>query len=212
MSQDPDDTTSFLVRIPDDGRTDSEGVRVGPWVRRATAVPYANPWIQVEHHEVSDPSGKVGVYGVVRFKHLALGCVPLHEDGTVTLVGQHRYPLDQWSWEVPEGGGRKDHDPLDEIRRELKEETGLTATEWIPLGSLHTSNSVSDETAMLWLARGLAEGERQLDSTEGDLQVKRIPFEEAFQMAVDGRLTDSITVAAILRAWHWLHKDRKEAS
>ena len=203
MSFDPNETSSFLVEIPAE---DADSVKVGPWVRRSSSVPYANPWIQVEHHEVKDPNGRSGVYGVVRFKHVALGCVPLHADGTITLVGQHRYPLDVWSWEIPEGGGRKDHDPLQEIQRELKEETGLAASEWIPLGKLHTSNSVSDETAILWLARGLSEGANQLDSTEGDMQVKRIPFAEAVEMAFDGRLTDAISVAAILRAWHWLER------
>ena len=201
MNDDPNDTTSFLVELPpeDDDRT-----RIGPWVRRSVAVPYANPWIQVEHHNVLDPAGRPGVYGVVRFKHIALGCVPLHADGTITLVGQHRYPLDQWSWEIPEGGGSKERDPLEEMQRELREETGLSASEWIPLGVLHTSNSVSDETAMLWLARDLTDGQNQLDSTEGDMQVKRIPFAEALEMALDGRLTDSITLAALVRAEHWL--------
>lgn len=211
MSQTPsDDTTSFVVQVPVEVREDSvEGVKVGPWTRKSSAVPYTNPWIQVEHHEVLDPNGRSGVYGVVRFKHLALGCVPLHDDGTVTLVGQHRYPLDEWSWEIPEGGGRKTHDPLDEIRRELREETGLSATEWIPLGKLNMSNSVSDEIAMVWLARGLTEGGSELESSEGDLKVKRIPFAEAVEMAIDGRLSDSITVVGLLRAWHWLQKQAK---
>jgi len=205
MSFDPNETSSFLVEIPSE---ENEGVKVGPWVRKSSSVPYTNPWIQVEHHEVMDPAGRSGVYGVVRFKHLALGCVPLHDDGTVTLVGQHRYPLDEWSWEIPEGGGRKDQAPLDEIKRELREETGLSAAEWISLGKLHTSNSVSDETAILWLARGLVEGPNELESTEGDMKVNRIPLTEALEMALDGRLTDAISVAAIVRAAHWLQKQK----
>lgn len=205
MSFDPDETSSFLIELAPD---DVEGIKIGPWLRKSTSVPYANPWIQVEHHEVRDPAGRAGVYGVVRFRHVALGCVPLHDDGTITLVGQHRYPLDLWSWEIPEGGGRKDHDPLEEMQRELREETGLAAKEWTPLGKLHTSNSVSGETAILWLARGLTEGANQLDSTEGDMQVKRIPFTEALEMALDGRLTDSITVAALVRASHWLEQNK----
>jgi 8-oxo-dGTP pyrophosphatase MutT (NUDIX family) len=201
MSFDPNETSSFLVEIPNE---ENEGLQIGPWLRKSTSVPYANPWIQVEHHEVKDPAGRSGVYGVVRFKHTALGCVPLHADGTVTLVGQHRYPLNEWSWEIPEGGGRKDHPLLEEIQRELREETGLSAQEWIPLGRLHTSNSVCDETAHLWLARGLTEGSNQLDSTEGDLKVKRVPLSEAVEMALDGRLTDAISVAALVRAARWL--------
>ncbi len=205
MTIDPDDTSSFLIDIPAD---EIEGVQVGPWVRRSSSVPYTNPWIQVEHHEVTDPAGRTGIYGVVRFRHIALGCVPLHDDGTVTLVGQHRYPLDMWSWEIPEGGGGKDLEPVEEMKRELREEAGLTAKEWIPLGNLQPSNSVTDEQAILWLARGLTEVKNQLDSTEGDLQVKRIPFQEAVEMALDGRLTDAISVAALVRAAHWLEKNK----
>jgi 8-oxo-dGTP pyrophosphatase MutT (NUDIX family) len=168
------------------------------------ATVYANPWIQVEHHRVVDPAGRDGVYGVVRFLHRALGCVPLHADGTVTLVGQHRYPLDVWSWEIPEGGGSLVADPLDEMRRELAEETGLTASDWIPLGHMHPSNSVSDETATLWLARGLEPGTATPESTEGDMRSMRLPFAQAVEMALDGRLTDAITVVALLRARHYL--------
>lgn len=205
MSFDPNESSSFFVELT---TMDLENVKVGPWVRRSTSVPYLNPWIQVEHHEVIDPTGKSGVYGVVRFKHVALGCVPLHDDGTITLVGQHRYPLDAWSWEIPEGGGRKDREPLAEIQRELKEETGLTGTDWIELGSLQMSNSVTDEVARLWLVRDLTQGGNQLDSTEGDIQVKRVPFTEAVEMAYDGRMTDSISVAALLRAANWLEKEK----
>lgn len=184
---------------------DSGDVHVGPWTRRSVVVPYRNPWIQVEHHEVLDPSGNPGIYGVVRFRHLALGCVPLHDDMTVTLVGQHRYALDQFSWEIPEGGGRPGIDPLEEMRRELSEETGLTASEWTPLGSLHTSNSVCDEKAMLWIARGLSDGEAHPDPDE-KIAVQRIPFAQAVSWALAGHITDSLSVAALLRADHWLRR------
>lgn len=189
---------------PFDSQIDTEPAsgeerRIGPWLRRSVSVPYRNAWIQVEHHDVLDPSGAEGIYGVVRIRHRALGVVPLHADGTVTLVGQHRYPLDAYTWEIPEGGGRPDCDPLDEIRRELAEETGLRARTWIPLGEIQTSNSVTDEVAMLWLARDLEEGEASPESVE-ELATRRIPFREAVEMALDGRLVDAITVAALLRA------------
>ena len=206
MSFNPDETSSFVVHLPAE---DLEATKIGPWIRRSTSVPYVNPWIQIEHHEVTDPSGKAGIYGVVRFKHFALGCVPLHDDGTVTLVGQHRYPLDVWSWEIPSGGGRKDREILPEMMRELKEETGLDGTEWIELGSLQTSNSVTDEKAFIWLVRGLREGSNQPESTEGDLEVKRVPFAEAVEMAYNGQLTDAISVAGLLRAARWLEKHPK---
>lgn len=176
-----------------------QGITIGPWTRKTVAVPYRNPWIQVEHHEVIDPSGANGIYGVVHYRHLALGCIPLHDDGTITMVGQHRYPFDRYFWEIPEGGGRPGHDPLSEIQRELAEETGLVAKTWIPLGEAHLSNSTTDETAMLWLAKDLVEGKASPEGVE-QIETKRIPFQEAVQQAIDGRLTDSLTVIALLRA------------
>jgi len=195
-----DETSSEFPVLDADAE---HGVPVGPWTRRSVTVPYRNPWIQVEHHEVLDPSGAEGIYGVVRFRHRALGCVPLHEDGTVTLVGQHRYPLDRYFWEIPEGGGRPGFDPLEEMKRELAEETGIEASTWIPLGEVHLSNSVSDESGLLWLARDLKQGAAHPESAE-QIETLRIPFQEAVQQAVDGRLTDSLTVVALLRAAQYL--------
>lgn len=197
----------MISSFPGDNHVPEDGVRIGPWTRNSVATVYTNPWIQVEHHRVVDPAGHSGVYGVVRFRHRALGCVPLHADGTVTLVGQHRYPLDSWSWEIPEGGGDPDADSLAEMRRELAEETGLAAREWIPLGPLHPSNSVSDEVATLWLARDLEPGTATPESTESDMRSTRIPFAQAVEMALDGRLTDAITVVALLRARHYLERE-----
>jgi len=197
----------LISSFPGDGQVSEEGVRIGPWTRNSVATVYTNPWIQVEHHRVVDPAGRDGVYGVVRFRHRALGCVPLHADGTVTLVGQHRYPLDVWSWEIPEGGGSLVADPLEEMKRELAEETGFAAGEWIPLGLLHPSNSVSDEVATLWLARNLEPGTATPESTESDMRSTRVPFVQAVEMALDGRLTDAITVVALLRARHFLERE-----
>lgn len=183
---------------------------IGPWTRLSTAVPYDNAWIRVEHHEVLDPSGRAGVYGVVRYKHIALGVVPLHDDGTVTLVGQHRYALDSWSWEIPEGGGRLDKDPLTEAQRELLEETGLEAAAWRPLGLVHLSNSVSDETGHLWLAEGLVQHVPCPESTE-ELRLWRLPLAEAIEMALDGRITDSMSVIALLRVAQLLGPARDQS-
>lgn len=188
----------------DDSPVWEENIPVGPWIRKSLAVTYNNPWIRVEHHDVLDPGGRQGIYGVVHFKNRALGCIPLHEDGTVTLVGQHRYPLDIWTWEIPEGGGRMEADPLQEMQRELLEETGLVASDWVSLGVIHPSNSVTDETAHLWLARGLREGTHERESSEGDMKLLRVPFSEAIAMALDGRITDALTVAALFRASWWL--------
>ena len=178
-----------------------------PWRRVGTTQVYANPWIQVREDQVVRPDGAPGIYGVVELRSLALGCVPLYANGTTVLVGQHRYPLDEYSWEIPEGGGNPAHPPLGEIRRELREETGLTAHRWTPLGRVHTSNCVTNELGLLWLAEDLVEGATSPDDTEV-LRVWRLPFDEAVGMALDGRITDSLSVAGLLRARHLI--DQRE--
>ena len=162
------------------------------------SVPYDNPWIQVRHNEVLDPSGAPGIYGVVHFKHLAIGIIPIDEEGHIWLVGQYRFPLGEYSWEIVEGGGPLADDPLDSAKRELLEETGLRASEWeLLVPRLHLSNSVSDEAAMIYVARGLTQGKAQPTSTE-DLQLKRLPLQEAVAMAKRGEITDAISVAGLL--------------
>ncbi|HUH08215.1 MAG TPA: NUDIX hydrolase [Egibacteraceae bacterium] len=170
-----------------------------PWSTRATKTVYDNGWISVREDAVVRPDGSDGIYGVVKFKNHALGAVPLFDDGTTVLVGQHRYPLDAWSWEIPEGGGPVGRDALSEIRRELREETGLTAERWTPLGAAHLSNSVTDETGYAWLAEGLTQGPSEPEPTER-LRLRRLPFVEAVQMAVDGRITDALSIIALCRA------------
>lgn len=160
---------------------------------------YANPWIAVREDRVRRPDGTDGIYGVVTFRSQALGAVVLFSDRTTMLVGQYRYPLGRWLWEIPAGGGSFERDPTDEMARELKEETGLVARRWTPLGGLHHSTSVTDERAMLWLARDLETGAAEPEATEV-LGTWRLPFAEAVAMAEDGRLTDAMTVAALLRA------------
>ena len=117
----------------------------------------------------------------------------------MTLVGQHRYPLDEYSWEIPEGGGDLAAHPLDIAKRELIEETGIDAAAWIELGRVHTSNCFTDEVCHIFLARELTQGAANPDPDE-ILDTRRIPFEEAVLMACDGRITDAISVAGILRA------------
>jgi 8-oxo-dGTP pyrophosphatase MutT (NUDIX family) len=169
-----------------------------PWTTLGSEVRYENPWIRLSHHDVLTPGGSPGIYGTVHFKHLALGVVVLDEEMHTWLVGQWRYPLERYSWEIPEGGGDPDVDPLISIKRELKEETGIEAQDWRFLLQIDLSNSVTDEVARIWLATGLSFGEPEPDDTEA-LALKRLPFEEAYQMALDGRITDAISVAALLR-------------
>jgi ADP-ribose pyrophosphatase len=170
-----------------------------PWTTLTTKQQYDNPWIQVVEHDVLNPKGRPGIYGVVRYKNLAIGVIPIHADGTTVLVGQYRYPLEVYSWEIPEGGGRRDVDPLDSARRELIEETGLSAGKWLRFIELHLSNSVSDEHAITYLAWDLTEGAAQPDETE-QLQLRRVPFAEAVRMAMGGEITDAMAVAGLLKA------------
>lgn len=179
------------------------------WTTRDSRTVYANKWIRVREDAVTRPDGAPGVYGVVSMRNLALGAVPHYPDGTTMLVGQHRYTLDAWSWEIPEGGGDPALPALDEIARELREETGLLARTWTSLGELHTSNSVTDERALLFLAEDLEEREPLPDPTE-QLICWRLPLAHAVEMAAAGRITDAMSVAALLRAVHLLgERDRR---
>ncbi len=176
---------------------------IGPWRVTSVREAYRNPWIAVEHHEVVHPHGEDGIYGVVRFANLAVGVLPIFDDGTVPLVGQHRFPFDAYSWELPEGGGPKGEPPEETARRELREETGLTAAHLVPLGQCDLSNSVTDERAVYFLAYGLTEGEASPDPDEVLMQ-QRIPLADLVKRVLSGDITDSLTHlmvgAAIMKA------------
>ncbi|MFP5082036.1 NUDIX domain-containing protein [Pedobacter sp. JCM 36344] len=169
-----------------------------PWTTLERKEVYDNNWINVNEHQVINPSGGHGIYGVVHFKNLAIGVLPLDEDNNTWLVGQYRYPMQAYSWEIPEGGGPLGLDPLVGAKRELLEETGLVATDWIEIQRMHLSNSVSDELAIIYIARGLKMTESEPEETE-QLVLRKLPFDEAYQMVMDGTITDSMTVAAILK-------------
>ena len=172
--------------------------RPNPWQRTSRRVAYENPWLTLWHDEVVRPDGDPGVYGLVHFANLAVGVVALDADDRVVLVGQFRYALEAWSWEIPEGGVPFDEEPLAGMRRELREETGLSARTWHELGRCYLSNSVTDELAVLYLATDLAEGEASPDGTEA-LEVRRVPFPEALAMTLDGRITDALSVLGLQR-------------
>lgn len=171
---------------------------VGPWRRRARRTAYENAWITVWHDEVARPDGSDGIYGVVHFANLAAGVVVLDERDRILLVGQHRYTLDEWSWEIPEGGVTPGEAPLEGIRRELREETGVAASEWLELARVHLSNSISDEAGILYLATGVTEGKAEPDPSE-QLEVRWVAFDEALAMTLDGRITDALSVVGIQR-------------
>ena len=169
-----------------------------PWQIKGQKQVYDNPWIGVTEYEVINPSGGKGIYGKVHFKGLAIGVLPLDEHMNTYLVGQYRVPLDQYSWEIPEGGGALEIDPVLSAQRELMEETGLVAQSWTRIVEMHLSNSVSDEYSIVYLARELSQHTACPEETE-QLQVRKLPFEEAYQMVEQGKITDSMSVAAILK-------------
>ena len=172
---------------------------IGPWRVRAVDIAFENPWIRIDDHDVVKPNGAPGAYGVVHFKNLAIGVLPIDAEGNVWLVGQHRFPSDRYSWELPEGGGPLSDDPLRSAQRELKEETGLIAANWAPICGFDVSNSVTDERAVCYYAWGLTEGEASPDPTE-DLAVKKISFTSLIDMVLSGDISDSLTIIMTLMA------------
>ncbi len=169
-----------------------------PWKVLAEKQIYENPWIKVDEFDVINPGGGKGIYGKVHFKSIAVGALPLDEELNTYLVGQYRFTVDQYSWEIPEGGGQFGVDPVESAKRELLEETGLVAEEWTKIVNMHLSNSVSDEYAVVYLARKLSQQMASPEETE-QLIIKKMPFEEVYKMVERGEITDSMSVAAILK-------------
>lgn len=176
-----------------------ESELIGNWKRKSRQQIYSNNWISIFHDDVVNPNGGNGIYGVVHFKNLAIGVIPIDENGYTWLVGQHRYPQNKFSWEIPEGGGPLGIDPLESARRELQEEVGLAADDWQLILKMDLSNSVSDEEALIYLAKGLEFIQANPEETE-ELQLKHLPFSEAYRMVLNGEITDSMSVAGILKA------------
>lgn len=170
-----------------------------PWITNKTAQIYQNPWIRVEEHDIINPAGNEGIYGTVHFKNKAIAIIPIDEQGNTWLVGQYRYPLNLYSWELPMGGGPIGKDILESAKRELREETGLTAEKWTEIMRIHTSNSVTDEEGIVYLAEGLTQGETEFEETEV-LQVRKLPFPEVLEMVMNGSITDGISIGGILKA------------
>lgn len=169
-----------------------------PWQITSEKMLYDNPWIGLTEYQVINPSGNPGIYGKVHFKNIAIGIIPLDNEMNTYMVGQYRFALNQYSWEIPEGGGAFNVDPLESAKRELLEETGLKAIRWTEIQRMHLSNSVSDEWSIIYLAQDLRQFEAEPEETE-QLMIKKVPFDEVYRMVRDGKITDSVSVAAVLK-------------
>lgn len=169
-----------------------------PWKITSEKTQYDNPWIKVTEFQVLNPSGNPGIYGKVHFKNKAIGVVALDKNQHIYLVGQYRFPLNEYSWELPEGGGPLESSPLDSAKRELLEETGLKAEKWTEIQRMYLSNSVCDEEAIIFLAQNLQQFEAEPEETE-QLIIKKMPFAEVYQMVCRGEIKDAITIAAVLK-------------
>ena len=169
-----------------------------PWKTLKSEEIYDNPWIKLTKHDVLNPAGNPGTYSVVHFKNLAIGVLPLDEKYNTWIVGQYRYPLEQYSWEIPEGGGNLNLPPIESAKRELLEETGIVAEKWTKIQEMHLSNSVSDELAILYIAQNLQFGAPSPEETE-QLLLKKLPFSELYAMVLNGEVTDSLSVVTVLK-------------
>lgn len=167
-----------------------------PWKTLREEIRYENDWIRIEHHDVIKPNGEPGIYGKVHFKNTAIAVLPIDSEGNTYLVGQYRYTIQAYSWELPEGGCLNES-PLEAAKRELKEETGLIAEKWTFLGEQYLSNSVTDEKSMMYLAENLSMKESDPESTE-ILQIKKIPVQEAIQMALNGEIKDVLSATTLM--------------
>jgi 8-oxo-dGTP pyrophosphatase MutT (NUDIX family) len=170
-----------------------------PWIKLNESKKYENPWIRVDEHNVINPNGNTGIYGKVCFKNKAVGIVPVDDQLNTWLVGQYRYTVDEYSWEIPMGGGPLDSDILESAKRELREETGITADEWEMIQRIHTSNSVTDEEGFIYLARNLYFGHTEFDDTE-KLEIRKISITDAVEMVMKNEITDSLSIAGLLKA------------
>ncbi len=169
-----------------------------PWTTLSVRKVYDNPWLEVWEERCLDPSGNPALYGRIGFRNKAVGIIPLDANGDTWLVGQYRYCLHRYSWEVPMGGSPHPLPVLESARRELREETGLSARRWEQILFVHTSNSVTDEEGYVFTAEDLEYGEPEFESTE-KIEIRRLPVKEAIGMAMNGGITDALSVAGLIK-------------
>jgi ADP-ribose pyrophosphatase len=169
-----------------------------PWRRLSSTPVYANRWISVREDQVALPDGRTTVYGVVSCGH-CVGVLPFVDADTVLLVRQYRYVAGRASWEMPTGGVHAGETLAQAAQRELAEETGHRARRLEPVSTYHTSKSVVDETAHLFLAEDLHRADTAPDETEF-IDVNPFPFDTVLRMVLEGAIVDSMTIVAVLLA------------
>ena len=174
--------------------------RRGPWTILSERLGYENPWMTVREFDVLRPDGQPGLYGVVEPKNAAIGVLPVFDNGDTILVGQYRFALDAWSWELPEGGGPNGVSPLESAQRELEEETGLKAARWCALSEFDVSNSITNERAYSFIAWDLSAGAPDREGAEADMQMRRLPLHEAYEMAMSGAIRDGFSLIMLMTA------------
>lgn len=178
-----------------------------PWKTLSSEIVHETPWVRINHHKVINPGGSEGIYSVTEFKNLALGILPLDDEYNTWIVGQYRYPIDIYSWEIPEGGGDFNVPPVESAQRELQEECGVIARDWQLLLTSHTSNSATNEFAYIYVAKGLTFTDPHPDDDER-LEIRKLPFTELYRMVMDNEVTDSLTVMAVLKAKVWMDEGK----
>lgn len=172
-----------------------------PWIVKGVKCAFENDWFRVDEHDVIRPDGEKGYYGVLRIRRLAVGVLPIDADGRVHLVGQWRFPLGSYSWEMPEGGAEPGEGARVCAERELAEETGLRAGSLTQVLEMDLSNSLTDERAVMFIATDLSQGADEPDPTEV-LKRRTAHFLDVLERVADGRIRDAMTVATTLRAHH----------
>jgi 8-oxo-dGTP pyrophosphatase MutT (NUDIX family) len=170
-----------------------------PWTKLHSEVKYENPWIKIIEDKVKNPSGNDGIYGVIHFKRLAIAIIPLDEHNNTWIVGQYRYPLNSYEWEVPEGGCPEYSTPEETAQRELIEEVGLKADSFEMILEMQLSNSTTDEISYTFIARGLTYVGEQPEDDE-QFVIKKLPFDEVYQMVLRGEIRDALSIASVLKA------------